>query len=367
MEEGADVVAVGSVDEALFGDDGGDEGVGGDVEGGVVDVDMGGGDGLAGEVGDFVGEALFDGDVLAGGQVEVEGGGGSGDVEGDLVGVCEDGEGVGADFVGGVAVGSDAVGSGDDEVDFLLGHEEAGHAVGDEGGVDAGLGKFPGGEACALEEGSGFVDVGVEGGVVLVGGEHECECGAELGGGEASGVAVGEYAVVGSDEGGAVLADGVAHGGVLVAYGLGFGEEALSQLAGSGEGSVLGHSLEAVEGPGQIDGGGSASGEVVGDVLECGVGVRQGGVVGEVLEAQDGTEGGGDADGGCAADLEDFDGLPHGFDVADGEHFGLVWQEGLVNEFDVSVDVSDPFNGVVGHGVFVLSCENDGQGPPVGG
>ena len=69
------------------------------------------------------GGALLDGDVVAVGGCEVDGGPGGGDVEGDAVLLGEDGDAVGADLVGDVAVGGDAVGADDDGLDAALAHE----------------------------------------------------------------------------------------------------------------------------------------------------------------------------------------------------------------------------------------------------
>jgi len=60
-------------------------------------------------VGDFGGRTLFDADVGARRGVQIDGGGGSADVEGDAVVFGEDGDAGGADLVGNVAVGGDAV------------------------------------------------------------------------------------------------------------------------------------------------------------------------------------------------------------------------------------------------------------------
>lgn len=64
---------------------------------------------LVPHVGDFGGRTLFDADVSAGGGVQIDGGGGGADVEGDAVVFGEDGDAGGADLVGNVAVGGDAV------------------------------------------------------------------------------------------------------------------------------------------------------------------------------------------------------------------------------------------------------------------
>src|SRR6266481_272199 len=124
--------------DAAFGEDGGDVARGGDIKGGMRGVDVGS-DAHALEMGDFGGGALFDGDVLAVGDGKVEGGDGRGDVEGHVVFLGEDGDLVGADFVGGVAVGRDAVGAGDDGVDFSGLEKMADHVVRDERKGDATL------------------------------------------------------------------------------------------------------------------------------------------------------------------------------------------------------------------------------------
>src|ERR1700754_2460865 len=92
-----------------FRDDAADEPRGRDIERRVVDCDAVRGRLSAETMGDFGGGALFDGNLVAGGEGEIEGGGGGGHVERDAVGVGEDGDAVGADFVGGVAVGGDPV------------------------------------------------------------------------------------------------------------------------------------------------------------------------------------------------------------------------------------------------------------------
>jgi hypothetical protein len=67
--------------------------------------------------------ALLDGDVIAAGAAHVDGGQGRRDVERDLVFLGEDRHGVGADLVGHVSVGRDAVGSDDDQIDLAPAHE----------------------------------------------------------------------------------------------------------------------------------------------------------------------------------------------------------------------------------------------------
>ena len=84
---------------------------------------------LAIGVGDLGGSSLLDGDVVSVFGGDVDGREGGGYVEGDAMLFGEDRYGVGADLVGGVAVGGDAVGSYDDGLDLALAHEGAGHVV----------------------------------------------------------------------------------------------------------------------------------------------------------------------------------------------------------------------------------------------
>ena len=75
--------------------------------------------------------------------LKVDGGPGGGDVERDAVLFGEDGDAVGADLVGDVAVGGDAVGADDDGLDAALAHERGGHVVAEDGGGDVVLHAAP--------------------------------------------------------------------------------------------------------------------------------------------------------------------------------------------------------------------------------
>src|SRR5580692_6572602 len=108
------------------------------------------------QVRDFSCGALFDGNVIAIGNGEIESGDGSGDVERHLVFFGQDGDLVGADLVGGVAVCGYAVGSGDNRADFAGLQKVADHVVRDESERDAAFVKLPGSEARALQIGARF-------------------------------------------------------------------------------------------------------------------------------------------------------------------------------------------------------------------
>ena len=157
-------------------------------------------------VGDFLGGALFDLDVLARGGGEVDGGTGGADVEGDAIVSGEDGDAGGADFVRCVSIGGNAVTADEDSVDPAVFHDGGCHVVADECDVHAGGTEFVCGETCTLQEGACFVGIDFEVVAFLVAEVHDGGCGAVFGGGELSGVAVGEESHTRFYEGERVLA-----------------------------------------------------------------------------------------------------------------------------------------------------------------
>ena len=157
-------------------------------------------------IGDFLGRTLFDLDVLSRGGGEVDGGTGGADVEWDSKVFGEDGDAGGADFVRGVSIGGNAVTADEDGVDPAVFHDGGCHVVADEGDVHACRTEFVCGKTCALQEGTRFVGIDFEVVAFLVAEVHDGGCGAVFGGGELSGVAVGEESVAGLYEGERVLA-----------------------------------------------------------------------------------------------------------------------------------------------------------------
>ena len=186
----------------MFGDEGGDEAGGGDVEGVVgggrcfgdeADAVQGAGGIGAVHPDELVGGAGFDGDLSeAVRKGPVEGGGGEGNVEGEVVVASGEGFEVGADFVGDIAGAGDAVGACDDEVNEAVLHEVAAGVVGDDGVGDVLMSEFPGGESSALIAGAGFIGPDMDGDAGGVGGVDGGGGGAVVNEGEPAGVAVGE-------------------------------------------------------------------------------------------------------------------------------------------------------------------------------
>ena len=157
-------------------------------------------------VGDFLGGALFDVDVGAGGGVHIDGGGGGADVEGDAVMFGEDGDAGGADFVRHVAVGGDTVAADEDGVDPAVFHDGGCHVVADEGDVHAGRTEFICGEARTLEQGACLVGKDAEVVAFFVSKVHDGGGRAVFGSGELACVAVSEESVARLYEGERVLA-----------------------------------------------------------------------------------------------------------------------------------------------------------------
>jgi hypothetical protein len=343
VRHGADGFVVRSAKDAALGDDGGDVLGRGDVEGGVFDGYAVGGHLLAVGVGDLACVALFDRDAFAGGGLQVEGGPGGGNVEGDAVLFGEDGDAVGADLVGDVAVGGDAVSSDDDGLDAAPTHERRGHVVAEDSGGDVVLHELPCGEAGALKEWAGLVGEDVDLVAALDGGADDAEGSAVAAGGEGAGVAVSEDGAFEWEERCAVSAHLFAGGDVLVVHAAGLGDDCGFDLGDGGVlcGELVVEGADLVDAPEEIDGGGPGFGEGLGDDSDFGGEGWEGGR-GAAVDADGDAHGGRDADGGGSADDHVADDGGDLF-VVGGENVGLLEGElGLIEEVNAG---REPFEG----------------------
>ena len=204
---------------------------------------------LVPHVGDFLGRTLFDLDVAPGGGGEVDGGTGGADVEGDAIVFGEDGNGGGADLVGDVAVGGDAVAADEDGVDPAVFHDGGCHVVADEGDVHAGRTEFICGEARTLEPGACLVGKDAEVVAFFVSKVHDGGGRAVFGGGELSGIAVGEESHTRFYEGERVLAYFFADVDVLLLDTEGFVTEQAADLRDGFVRSVFDDSFHTVQRP----------------------------------------------------------------------------------------------------------------------
>ena len=185
---------VGFAQDSALGDDCGNVLCRSYVEGGVANTDAVGRKLLPSVVRDFDSTAFFNGDLVSGQGGAVDGGPGGGDVKRDAVLLGQNSDRIGADLVGHVAVGGDAVCAHDHGLDAALTHEAGGHVVAEDGGGNAVGHQLPGGEARALQEGTGFVGEDVNLLAALDGSADHAQGCPVAAGGEGSGVAVGEHA-----------------------------------------------------------------------------------------------------------------------------------------------------------------------------
>ena len=80
--------------------------------------------------------ALFDGDVRAIRNLQIQRGERRRDVKRNIVVFRENSDGIGSNFVCDIAVGRDPVGSHNDSIDQTLTHERPGHVVGNDPHID---------------------------------------------------------------------------------------------------------------------------------------------------------------------------------------------------------------------------------------
>ena len=316
------------------------------IEGGIVDLNPVRCDLAAEGVGDFQRVALFDRNLIARGKRKVERARRRGHVEWHTV--CRRGQGhaVGADLVGGVAVGRYPVGTRNDRLHPTFAHHLGGHRVANQRDVDTALFQLPGGEPCALQERPGFVGVDVQRFPRLGRGEEDRQRGAVVAGGQSAGVAVGEHAVAVGQEFGPVTPYRPTHLSVFFVdrsrlgkqLGGDFGRRSLAfQLPGD--------SFHPFQGPDQVDRRGPAAGQVVGGLIEPGEeGLLVG--VGSGLQPHAQTIGGGNPDGRGPTDAEHLDRLPNRLDVPAFDLLKLHRKQRLVDHLQVAVDIAHPMQRV---------------------
>ena len=301
-------------------------------------------------MGDLGGRAILDDDVGAALRGGIEGGDGRGDEERDAVVFARDGEVVGADLVGGVAVVRHAVRTDDDGVHLALGHEAGGGGVADERAGHLLEGNLVRGEARALVVGAGLVTVDVLEAAGLAEGADDAEGGAVARGGERAGVAVGEDADGGAGglahrgaEGvGAESTDGAVGGDVRGEHALALGDDLLRGGVAGAVRDAVRQRLEALDRLAEVHRGRAAGAQVVhllrherGDVRGRG----QGRLGADELHRE--RQRGGDGDGGRAAHVHVLDRGPASGAIRYLHEHGRPGQLELVEELERSAGVAN--------------------------
>ncbi len=264
------------------------------VERGVPDF------GAGGQLVQFVRAAVFDGDVAAGWCGVVEGAGGGGNVQRYRVRVGGECHAIGADLVGDVTVGGDAIGADDHQIDGAAAQQRGGGAVGEDRDFDAGALQLPRRQAGALSKRAGFIGVYMHLPACGVCGVNRGERSADAGGGKGARVAVGQDAGTIGNQGEAEASDRVAHRHVFAANRLSLLAQRITQHR---IGRVRGAANHACHGPREIDGRGAGRDQTRGMGRQVCT-YERGVAVADLLERRGQSDGGAHANGRRSPDRE---------------------------------------------------------------
>ncbi len=285
---------------------------------------------------DFRGGALFDGNLIAACEAQIEGRNGSGDIKRNAVFFGQHGDRIGADFVGDIAIGSDAVGAHHDATNSAGMQEVAGHVVGDQSGGDVIVLQFPDGEARALQEWTRFVGEDVDLLAGSDGGANYAERRSVAGSGEGARVAMREDGFAIRDERRAVSADAFVDGDVIEADLLRFGDELRADFFQGLRLKVRVEAAHAFDGPEKIDRGGTRTGQGVADFIELGRSFC-------LLHSERDSHGGCDSDCGRAANDHGADGFGHLLVIGAGDIVFFARETSLIDHHDAG---TGPLNGL---------------------
>ena len=326
-----DVKKIRRAEDPALGDDRGDQRGRGHVEGGVVDGRVRRRRLLGTDPAHFVAVALLDGNLRPGGERGVDRRERRRDVERHPVMAGQHGDPIGADLVRGVAVGGDAVGAGDHEVDLAARHHRRRRHVGDQPVGDALAVALPRGEPRSLHDRPGLVHPHQRDLALRVGRADDAERGAVTRGGERARVAVREDARARGHQRRAVGAERAVSRHVLLEDRLGLVEQPRAHRGDGLAANAVGHPPHPFEGPEEIDGGRPRGGQALRRGLEIGEQIVDG--LGTALaRGQRDPEGGGHTDGRRPADDERADRLGHVFPPPVLPRLFLARQAGLIEE-----------------------------------
>ncbi len=126
--------------------------------------------------------------------------------------LCQNGNGIGSDFIGKIAVGGDAVGAQNDAINPPLLHQETGGVIANKSDLNSFLHQFPTSQSRPLQERTGFIGEDLNSLSGVAGGIYDGQRCAASSGSEGAGVAVGQDGIAVFQERLSVDANGAAHG-----------------------------------------------------------------------------------------------------------------------------------------------------------
>ena len=243
--------------------------------------------------------------------------------------MCQDGHAGGPDLVGGIAVGCHPVAAHQAGLHPAVFHHHGGHVVADEGHIHPRPVQFKGSEPGALEQGPGLIGKNTEAEAPLLSQQNGAQSGAVGRCGDGSGIAVGQKALAGLEQGQAVFRDGLVPFLVLPVDG-----QRLFPKGGfdGGDRAILhGQCLpvHAAQGPEQVHRRGTGGRQPVTVRPEMGVKCLEPAFRGG-FRPKIGAVGRRDADGRRAPDLQRPDGAANFFVGAERDIADLVGQQRLV-------------------------------------
>ena len=263
---------------------------------------------------------------------------------------CQDRHPAGADLVGGISIGCDAVTAHETGLDPALFHDRGGHVVADEGNIHTGSLKFPGCQTGTLQQRPGLIGEDAKLHALFRGQQNGTKSRTVTGRGDGAGIAVGKDTVPVMEQGEAVPGDGPAHGDILLQDLLRFQIQMIPEILRSQSGTGLGSIQHPLNGPGKIHRRGAGGGQH-GSVFPKPKEDLHGGFRRDPAGESGQGESGKDADGGSTAHPEGTDGFRHFFQGRQAEITLRTGKGGLIQDDHAVQCVVKPYmiNGLVTH------------------
>ena len=239
------------------------------VKRGIEDIDLGRADGLSeppGDVGHFLGPALFDRNLIPGRQTEIHRGKRSSYVKRYPVPTGQRRHSVSTYLIGGIPVGGDAIRADDYAVHPSRVHQRGRRAVTDQSTGNPLLLKLPRGQPRALQQGARLVYPDVNLLAVLVHGANDAQRRTITRCGQRTSIAVGENIGTIGDKLGAILADAPAARHIISDDALGFSQQSGTELVSGKNARFLSCLLHPVQRPKEIHRGGASSSQLASGV-----------------------------------------------------------------------------------------------------